>query len=226
MTTEIILDNKQINENIFFNPIISSHGQKKLEIHLSKYRKVVQPPHVLLIENNIPTIIMGICGFIVVLVIGCIIICCVDFFQSTCLPCSKNKIEVNAEMSSVSFDKKLEEVQVLLTKIDTIKENMDKEIFLGNHPSTSTNTSTSTPNMAFEAKSPMLPKGVLKSSPTTTTSKVEDEIKTALATIEQPLNRSSSIRRSLNEIVRSALNPYKTAFHSRKDRQDKEDRIG
>ena len=65
---------------------------------------------------------------------------------------------------------------------------MDKEIYLGNHPSTSTNTSTSTPNMAFEAKLPMLPKGVLKSSTTTTTSKLEDAIKTAVATIEQPLN--------------------------------------
>ena len=69
LTTEIILDNKQIHENIFFNPIISVHGQKKLDIHLKKYRKVIQPPHVLLIENNSWKWIKGICIFIVVALI-------------------------------------------------------------------------------------------------------------------------------------------------------------
>ena len=227
LTSEIILDNRQINENIFFNPIISSHGLKKLNIHLNKYRKVEQPAHVTLVENNFVAIIITICVLLFILFIGCIIKCCVDVFKSACSPCTKTTLEVNAEMNSVSFNKKLEEAQIMFTKISTIKDNLDKEISneTMKYPSTSATTFASTPNIHMNTEiEPMLPEGTT-SKPNKST--LENEKKLVMATIEQPLSSNASKRKSFTDLMGSTFQiPWRTYYQARKERHKLEDNIG
>ena len=168
---------------------------------------------------------MVFCVLLVVLFIGCMIKCCVDVFKSACSPCSKTTLEVNAEMNSVSFNKKLEEALIMLTKINTLKDNLDKEIFSMKHPSTSATTFASTPNIHLNTETdPMLPRGT---PPKTTKSTLENEKKLAMVTVEQPLSRNTSIRKSFTDLMGSTfLNPFKTSYQARKERQKMEDNIG